>query len=350
MTDRTAVIAGATGVVGRYLLEHLLQQGGWRLIAVSRRKPDVAGDYRHIAADLTDVDDCRAKLGGLRDVTHVFFAAFAERTDSAEHVAINTALLANLVEAIEAASPQLQHVNLVEGTKWYGSHLGPFKTPAKEDDPRHLPPNFYYDQQDYLEQRQRGKRWGWSAARPHAVCGFTLGSPMNLTTVIAVYASICKELGVPLAFPGKPGAYRALFQCVDAALLARALVWMATEPACANEAFNITNGDLIRWENVWPKFARFFGMELAQPRHISLTRMMGDKEPIWKRIVEKHGLQRNDYAAIAAWPFGDYVFGCDYDIISDMGKARRYGFNACVDTEDMFLRLFTRFREQRIMP
>jgi hypothetical protein len=37
-------------------------------------------------------------------------------------------------------------------------------------------------------------------------------------------------------------------------------------------------------------------------------------------------------------------------IISDMGKARRYGFNACVDSEDMFLRLFTQFREQRIIP
>ena len=67
------------------------------------------------------------------------------------------------------------------------------------------------------------------------------------------------------------------------------------------------------------------------------------------RYLLEHLLQQNDYAAVAAWPFADYVFGCDY-IISGMGKARRYGFNACVDTEGMFLRLFTRFREQRIMP
>jgi hypothetical protein len=66
--------------------------------------------------------------------------------------------------------------------------------------------------------------------------------------------------------------YTALYQCTDAALLARAVEWMATDPKCANQTLNITNGDLIRWQNVWPKFANFFGMELAPPRHINLTR------------------------------------------------------------------------------
>ena len=56
-----------------------------------------------------------------------------------------------------------------------GCHLGPYKTPTKEDDPRHMPPNFYYDQQDFLEEFQKGKRWTWSVGRPHAVCGFSSG-------------------------------------------------------------------------------------------------------------------------------------------------------------------------------
>jgi len=102
---------------------------------------------------------------------------------------------------------------------------------------------------------------------------------MNLTLAIAVYANICKALGLPLSFPGKPGAYAALYQCTDAALLAKAVEWMATDPSCANQAFNITNSDLIRWQNLWPKFADFFGMELAPPRHINLARSMADKGP-----------------------------------------------------------------------
>ena len=43
-----------------------------------------------------------------------------------------------------------------------------------------------------------------------------------MTLAIAVYANVCKALGLPLSFPGKPGAYAALYQCTDAALLAKA--------------------------------------------------------------------------------------------------------------------------------
>src|SRR5258708_26698386 len=122
-------------------------------------------------------------------------------------------MFVNVVEIIESASPALEHVHLSQGTRWYGNHLGPFKTPAKEDDPRHMPPNFYFDQQEFLEQRQKGKRWTWSVGRPHAVCGFSTGNPMNLTLAIAVYANISKALGLPLSFPGKPGHLR---RCINA--------------------------------------------------------------------------------------------------------------------------------------
>ena len=350
MGRKTALVTGATGVVGRYLLRHLLQQPDWDVVAVSRRTPDVQGLHTHVTADLTDPADCRARLGGLRDVTHVFFAAYLERPDPAEHVAVNTAMLVNLVDVMEQAAPGLRHVHLLEGSKWYGSHLGPYKTPAKETDPRHMPPNMYYDQQDFLEARQRGKRWTWSASRPHAICGFALGNPMNLTTVIAVYAAISKELGLPLSFPGKPGAYRALYQCIDSALLARALTWMATEPACANQACNITNGDLFRWENLWPRIARAFDMEVGPVRHISLVRFMADKAPVWERIVQKHGLKPHPYRDLAAWAFGDFVFASDYDIVSDLGRIRRLGFTETVDSEEMFIRLLGEFRAEQIIP
>lgn len=62
-------------------------------------------------------------------------------------------MLSNIVEVVEKHAKNLQHVSLIEGTKWYGVHLGPAKTPYKEDDPRYMPPNFYYDQEDYLVSR-----------------------------------------------------------------------------------------------------------------------------------------------------------------------------------------------------
>jgi nucleoside-diphosphate-sugar epimerase len=198
---RTALVTGASGLAGGYMLAHLLEQGGWDVVAVSRRKPRIPGDYRHIAVDLLDPADCRAKLGPLTNVSHLFYLAITERPDPGETVSANANMFFNLVKTVEAASPGLEHVHLSQGARWYGNHLGPYKTPTREDDPRHMPPNFYYDQQDFLEEFQQGKRWTWSVGRPHAVCGFSTGGPMNLTLAIAVYANISKALGLPLSFP-----------------------------------------------------------------------------------------------------------------------------------------------------
>lgn len=349
MAGKTAVIVGGLGVIGRNLLHHLEPMDDWEIVGLSRRTPDFETRARFVAVDLLDRDDTFDRLAGL-DATHVFYCAFQARPSWAEHNAPNLAMLANAVEAIEAASGRLQHVHLVEGTKWYGSHLGPFRTPAHEDDPPHMLPNFYYDQEMWLRQHQAGKPWSWSALRPQTVCGFALGNPMNIATVIATYAAISKELGLPLRFPGKPDAYRAIYQVTDADLLARAMTFCATDERAANDVYNITNGDFFRWQHLWPKFAEFYDMPLGDVQTIPLVDFMADKEPLWRRIVEKHGLRPIPYRDVAAWPFADYVFGCDWDVMSDTLKIRAAGFDEYVRSDGMFLRLFEKFRELRAMP
>jgi nucleoside-diphosphate-sugar epimerase len=283
-------------------------------------------------------------------VTHVFFAAYSERPTEAELSAVNGAMLRNLIDAIEPVASGLKHINLIEGVKAYGCHFGPYKTPAKETDPRHLPPNFYYDQEDILRDRRRGKGWTWSALLPSLICGPGVGHPMNLSMVIAVYATICKELGLPLAFPGTRAAYTALFEATDALHLARAATWAAIEPRCGDEIFNIANGDLFRWENLWPHLVDWFGLEPAPPLAIPLASMMADKGPLWARIAAEHGLRPVPFDRLVSWRFGEFVFRIEYDVISDTTKARRFGFHDVVDTEAMFARLFDLFRARRYIP
>ncbi|GAB2578008.1 SDR family oxidoreductase [Streptomyces capparidis] len=347
--SRTALVVGAQGVIGRNLVDHLLTLDGWNVIGVSRRGGESSGRLRHISADLLDPDDTRAKLGGLTDVTHVFFTAYQDRPTWSALVQPNLDMLVNTIDALEPAAPGLRHVSLMQGYKVYGAHLGPFRTPAREDDPYFMPPEFMHSQQQFLTERQRGKPWTWSAIRPSVVCGFALGNPMNLAMVIAVYASISKELGLPLRFPGKPGAYDALLEMTDAGLLARATVWAATDERCANQAFNINNGDLFRWNDMWPRLARFFDLETAPPVPLSLAEVMADKEPVWQRMTEKHGLTAS-YKEVSSWAFGDFVFSWDYDLFADGSKARRLGFHEFVDTEAMFLDIFADFRRRRIIP
>lgn len=350
VSKKRALILGATGVVGRYLLQYLCEQPDWGVVAASRRTPEARGKFEHVAVNLLNPEECAQKLAAYPDITHVFYAAFLQDSEPASHIARNTAMLVNAVSAIELVSTKLAHVHLVEGTKWYGSHLGPFRTPAKESDARHQGGNFYHEQQDWLEARQRGKSWAWSAVRPHAVCGFSVGSPMNLALVLAVYAVICRELSIPFVHPGAPQNFRALYQLTDATLLAQAMTWMATQPRCANQAFNVTNGDLIRWENLWPRIAQFFNVSSGPQRQFSLREFMSDKATVWDSIVAKHRLQPHAFAQIAGWGFGDFVFGSTWDIISDVGKARRFGFYETADSEDMLFRLFQEFRANRIIP
>lgn len=347
---KIALVVGANGVIGRNLIDHLAALPDWDVIGLSRRGGEPSGRVKYVAVDLLNKDDINEKISSFTEVTHIFYAAYQDRPTWAELVPPNLAMLVNIVDAIEPIAPNLKHVSLMQGYKVYGAHLGPFKTPARETDAHHMPPEFNVDQQNYLEQRQKGKSWTWSALRPSVVCGFSLGNPMNLAMVIAIYASISKELGLPLRFPGKPGAYSSLLEMTDAGLLAKATVWAATDASCANQAFNITNGDLFRWNELWPKIARYFGLETAPPLQMSLDVVMDDKEELWNTMVEKHELARHSYSDVSSWRFGDFVFSWDYDFFADGSKARRFGFHEYIDTEAMFMNIFDDFRRRKVIP
>jgi nucleoside-diphosphate-sugar epimerase len=345
-----ALVVGAQGIIGQSIVQHLATLDDWEVIGVARRRGEDGARSRHVSVDLLDLDATRRALGELRQVTHVFYAAYQDRPTFAELVAPNVAMLANVLEAVEPAARGLRHISLMQGYKLYGAHLGPFKTPARESDPPHMPPEFNVDQQALLVDRARGRTWTWSAIRPPMVIGFALGIPMNLAAVIGVYASMCKELGVPLRFPGKPGAYDSLLELVDAGMLARATVWAATEERCAGEAFNVANGDLFRWSEMWPRIAETFGVEVAPPLPLSLASVMSDKEPLWNAMVERHGLARTPYREVSAWAFGDAVFGGTYDMFGDTSKLRRFGFHEHVETEAMLRATFAEYRRRRVLP
>ena len=348
--NKVALVVGAQGVIGRNLINHLATLGDWEVIGLSRRGGEPTDRVQHVAVDLLDQNDYLEKLSDLTQATHIFYAAYQDRPTWAELVPPNLALLTNLIEAVEPVASNLRHVSRMQGYKVYGAHLGPFKTPARETDAYHMPPEFNVDQQTFLEHRQQGKAWTWSAIRPSVVGGFALGNPMNLAMVIAVYAAISKELGLPLRFPGKPGAYDKLLEMTDAGLLARASLWAATDERCANQAFNINNGDLFRWSEMWPKIARFFDLEVAPPLPMSLEIVMADKESLWNAMIEKHKLERHSYREVSSWRFGDFVFSWNYDMFADGSKARRFGFPEYVDTEAMFLNIFNDFRRRKIIP
>ena len=97
-------------------------------------------------------------------------------------------------------------------------------------------------------------------------------------------------------------------------------------------------------------YRRILEIDVAAPLQMSLTETMADKEPLWNSMVDRYDLAPTAYADVAAWPFGDFVFGWDYDFFSDGSKARRLGFHRYVETEKMFTDIFSDLRRRRVIP
>jgi nucleoside-diphosphate-sugar epimerase len=351
MVDRVALVIGPTGATGAPIAAALARRTGWRVYGLSRTAPSSQASFTHVAADLTYPESCQRALASIEPVTHAFFAARAPfREGGVEDVEGNVGMFAATLDALSARSDALEHVHLLEGTKWYGMHLGPYPTPSREDDPRHPPPNFYYDQQDLLSARASSARWSWSASRPSYICDFAPERSRNLVPVLGAYAAICRELDMPLDFPGTASAYSMLSELSDATYLAEAIIFIATHPTERNAAFNVTNGDSFRWSRVWPLLAQWFDMPCGVPKPIKLARWMADKRPVWDRIVARHGLARRSLESVASWEFADFVFEKEWDLLTDVGRLRRAGFNACVDTIAMLQEQLEQYRDAKLLP
>ena len=84
----------------------------------------------------------------------------------------NDQMLRNLMAALEPVAPALKHVALLQGTKAYGVHVRPLKVPAREGrSEMNEQPNFYWAQENFLRELQKGKAWHWSILRPVLIVG-----------------------------------------------------------------------------------------------------------------------------------------------------------------------------------
>jgi nucleoside-diphosphate-sugar epimerase len=358
----TILIAGASGVIGAAAAEHFAAAPGWRVIGVSRRPPDPAPTgYEHIALDLTDAAACSAAAERFGDVTHVAYAALFEKPGlipgwyEQDQMQTNLAMMRNLMDPLLERAAGLRHVSVLQGTKAYGVHVHRLKVPAREDAPRDPHENFYWLQEDYIRAAQAaGSGWGFTIWRPQVVFGTALGVAMSLIPIIGVYGAICRELGRPFDCPCVAGH---VLEAVDADLIARALAWAAEAPAAHNQTFNITNGDVFVWENVWPAIAETLGLEPAFGEPVKISTFLPEHAEVWDRIRHKHGLAAPSMADLVGQShhYADFLFASGaYGPIPPAQvstiKLRQAGFGDCIDTEVMLRKHLARLIERRVLP
>jgi nucleoside-diphosphate-sugar epimerase len=349
---RIALIVGGNGIIGRSMAKYMQDGSAWdKVIITSNRRPDYETDASFVQMDLTDSASVENNTQALQEVTHVFYAAYIERKTLADQTSTNLLLLQNLVLGLEKIAPTFQHLTFIQGGKAYGAHLGKYKTPALETDSRHFPPNFYYSQHDFLISQSEGKKWSWTAVRPDIIIGYAVGNPMNMANLIAVYATLCKELTVPFRFPGSDKAYQVLVNVTDAGILAKGMEFAALHEDCYQQIYNITNGDIFRWEQIWPKLAEYFGVAVDSPITFPLAEFMEDKEETWAAIVKKYDLKRHTIKELANWPFGDFIFNVEADAFFDVNKFRREGFNEMkIESFESFKNTFDELKANKVIP
>jgi nucleoside-diphosphate-sugar epimerase len=352
---RSALVVGASGIVGNNLARHLRKQG-WHVHGLARRPPTDIDGVVPLAADLLDPESLRTALQGLRP-TDVFLSTWLRQNTEAENIRINSAMVRNVLDALSPAG-SIRHVALVTGLKHY---LGPFEaygkgtlppTPFREEQPRLELENFYYAQEDEVFAAAARDGFGWSVHRPHTIIGYAVGNAMNMGVTLAVYATICRETGRPFLFPGSAAQWNGLTDMTDARLLARHLEWAATTDAARNQAFNVVNGDVFRWSWMWTRLAGWFGLQAAPfpGEGIPLERQLADAGPIWDGIARKHHLAEQDLAVVSSAWHTDADLGRPIEVVTDMSKSRKLGFLDYQATDDSFLDLFARLREARIIP
>ncbi|WP_434381384.1 SDR family oxidoreductase [Melittangium boletus] len=350
----TALVVGSSGIVGSAIAA-LLHAEGWTVHGLARRPTEQPG-VRPVVADLQDARSLAQALGGLAPHA-VFLTTWSRQATEAENIRVNAAMVRHLLDALRPAG-SVRHVALVTGLKHY---LGPFEaygkgtlpqTPFREEQGRLDIENFYYAQEDELFAAAARDGFAWSVHRPHTVIGEAVGNAMNMGSTLAVYATLCRELGRPFYFPGSAVQWNGLTDMTDARLLARHLLWATTTPAARDQAFNVVNGDVFRWKWMWGRLASWFGLEPApfDGTVRPLEAQMAEDAPTWTRIARREGLVEPDLSRLASPWHTDADLGRPIEVVTDMSKSRRLGFTGYQPTDDAFHDLFARLRTARLIP
>jgi len=344
----TVLVVGASGLVGAASVE-AFSRNGWYVVAMSRRRPEVepGTQLRHVAVDLRDAAATRAAVTSpeLRGVTHLVYTAVHEKPGLVrgwrddDQMQTNLMMLKNLLDPL-CHNGRLEHVTLLQGTKAYGVHLHPIRVPARERHPRDEHPNFYWLHEDHLRQKAAETGLHWTILRPQLVVGPTHGVAMNLPPVIGAYAAVCRELGVPFAFPG--GAPY-VTEAVDVRIVADAAVWAATTLQAWGEHFNLTNGEVFAWRDLWPALAEELGVEVGPDEPRRMAQFLPAHEAEWDAAVRRHGLRPLRLPELLGKShfYADFCFAAGAEqapspAFVSVVKAMQAGFTRTCDTELSF--------------
>ncbi|AES91934.1 putative oxidoreductase [Medicago truncatula] len=365
-----ALVVGVTGMAGLSLAKALKQPdclgGPWKVYGAARHSPDewfpssILDSF--ITFDAVNSADTRAKLLPIaNEVTHLFWVTFQLVADEEVKISVNKSMLLNVLTVLKSyPSSPLTHITVQTGTKHY---LGPVHDPVQstklicheppfeENMPRLSYPNFYYALEDLV--KSYAPSITYSIHRSSIIIGASPRSAYNMLMVLATYAAICRQVGLPFRFPGNRYTWEHFCDMTDARVLAKQHVWAAVTKKAKNQAFNCTNGDVFAWKSMWKVLCKTFAVkfvDLDEKEEFDLVQFMRDKGEVWDQIVEEYGLHKTKLEEIACFDALVPVFRFEFQLVSSMNKSKNYEFFEYAETFNSVKFWVMKLREMNLIP
>lgn len=187
------------------------------------------------------------------------------------------------------------------------------------------------------------------------------GNVMNIVEVMAVFLSTYRYAhgdGAMIKFPGTEQGWNTKAINCDSTLLARFNIWLSTVKArqANGEAWNLGDGDVTSWKEVFPQIAAWFGLEAVAP---SAGEDGGAEAYAWwkekgseayKKMVEEKGLKGLE---MGEWQWG-FLRACTSvfvrDRYLDLRKGRALGWHETQEPTKGFLNAFDRYASFHAIP
>ncbi|KAK5127920.1 hypothetical protein LTR85_005037 [Meristemomyces frigidus] len=396
LTGLTAIVTGANGISGSYMLRVLSQDPKrWKkIICLSRRPPLVSGgspeNVEHIPLDFLKDPSEIARVLKDRNVIadHVFFFSYIQPppkpgmpgiwSDAEELVRVNSLLVSNFVEALKLAEVKPKRFMLQTGAKNYGGHLGPTKVPQEETDPRvTLEPNFYYPQEDIVAKYCEDTGCGWNVCMPGPILGAVPDAAMNAAFPLAAYAAVCHKLGQPLEYPGDIDSWQ-MNQSMSSSMMNAYMEEWAVLLGPPNEKYNTCDSSAFAWEKSWPRIAGWYGIESRGPQEgdsyietetpyvprgygpkgvtrrkftIASSAKKDEVKTAWKELADEHGLAQKELVDVdRVFGFLDGTLCRPAPLNFSMDKSRKLGWHGFVDSTESLLEVFRDLAKIKMIP
>ena len=363
----TVLVAGASGLVGAAAVDRFLDDG-WEVVAAFAAQAEkVFSDrpFRHLAVDLQDESASKAAFAGWRTSRHVVYAAVYEKP--------------GLIAGLDRAGPdgdQPGDAAQPDGARWRGGRRAcgtsaccraPRPTaststrsrcPRRERCPRDQHENFYWLQEDYVRAKAGASDgWTFTILRPQLIVGPELrrrdepaAGDRRLRRASAgrragrsASPAACPTCGRRSTPGSSPNAMR---------------VGRHRARRPAGETYNLTNGEVFEWRDLWPALAEVLGVEVGpdeplthgasscRPRPTCGTASSTSTACARSRCSELLG-ESHHYADFC------FAYGAtEYPPLAFVStvKIKQPGFTEAMDTEESFRHWIRVLQERRVLP